>query len=79
MSAPPNNETSRRKWIKKKLRSVFSSSGSPSGNMDVEDAGDTGINTKVPPINTSFLATQVRENSPSDGSPVVEDRTGSGE
>ena len=76
MSTPPNNERSQKKWFKQKFRSVFSSK-SPSRNLDVSDASPTSTN--VPPIDTSFLAAQARENSPSDGPRAIADRTGSGE
>ena len=71
----PQNERSPRKWLKKKLRSVFSSE-SPSRNLGVPDAQSTSTN--VPPINNaSFLAAQARENFPSDRARVIPDRTGS--
>ena len=61
------------KWflcLKQKFRSVFSSKSPESLNLDVLDARPTDI----PPINTSFLAAQAKENSPSDG---TTDHTGS--
>ena len=50
-------------WFKQKFRSVFPSKSPESRNLDVPDARPTDI----PPINTSFLAAQAKENSPSDG------------
>ena len=76
MSTPTNNERSPRKWIKQKFGSVFSSSRSPSRNLEVPDARSTD---NIPPIKSSFLATQARGNSPSDGPRIIADRTGSGE
>ena len=61
MSTPPNNERSPRKWLKQKFRSVFSSSRSPSPNLEVRSKS-----TNVPPIN-----------SPSDSPRISADRTGS--
>ena len=72
MSIPPNNEQPPKKSFKQRFRSMFSSK-SPSRDLGVPDAPPN-----VPPINTSFLTAQARENSPS-GPRVIPDRTGSGE
>ena len=85
-----NNERSPRKWFKQKFRSIFSSRSpsrnspsrspnrnSPSRNLDVPDALPTSTN--IPPINASFLATQAKENDPSDEPRIIADRKGSGE
>ena len=61
-TTPSNNERSPRKWLKQKIRSVFSSSRSPSRNLEVRSTS-----TNVPPIN-----------SPSDGPRIIADRTESG-
>ena len=81
MSTPPNDKRSPKKWLKKKLRSVFTSK-SQNRNFDVPDAlptlsGPTSANDQA--INTSFVAAQARGESPFDGPPVIADRTESGE
>ena len=75
MSTPTNNERSPRKWIKQKFGSVFSSSRSPSRNLEVPDARSTDNF----PASSRFLAVQARENSPSNGPRIIADRTGLGE
>ena len=62
MSTPSHNERSPKKWFKQKFRSVFSSSRSPSRNLEVQST-----RTNVPSIN-----------SPSDSPRISADRTGSG-
>ena len=47
MSTPQNNERSPNKWLKQKFRSVFSSSRSPSRNLEMQSTS-----TNVPPINS---------------------------
>ena len=79
MSTPPNNERSSRKWIKKKVYSVFSPSKSQSRNLEVPDARSTSVNFPPIQVNASFQTAHDRENSPSDGPRIIANRTRSGE